>query len=926
LSTIPSYPLATLPLAGDEVVPVYKGGQKQTSVSAIVAAAMSSAASYLLAVQSAATAFDVDAAVKLAEIADAEDQALTDIATAVAGFTYVPTALSGFVPTITSYGTTPTAGTSADPTNPGGTMYQAYGWTFDRDGFLDSITVWVKVVGDGTMRFDVLHPYTTVAGGTLHARYQRISITGISATGLTTFKAGTDFPRGLVIFNGSKLFYGTRITPTAGAQISFTVNLGAGHTYNYGTGAAYNTGVAGGYNYIPAIAATLSSTHQSVSQSVAAARDYAARIALNGAVTEWNVYDVQLLPTSSGWGGGVTGGTYPVGTYPITCNGILKGVEYTCFAGDAGDAYFIVLRNGVYFRHWKATLSVGQKLWAQAPTGDAAIPVSTGDIVVTLPINGTVAARGYTAQPMTFFSGETSFLLSGATLTDNVNAAVYNRVATFRVAVDRPMHRREAAQIATRGRTLTLRESFPGVTLPVKWTNYGGAVFTANNGLVSPNSPSASWTNICWFSDWTNAHRRTGSALIDMGSVDGIGGLIWVSQQASVTPMGTIAVIDGPAAKLRVYRGGNPGPLDAGLNVDLPWAVTNTDKIELSCRIDRDVLTVTARNRGTGQRAVITCTALTSAGVDIHGGTMRGRIGAVYYSGTGGMKWNWIKSQTHWARAPGSIILMGDSTGDVYGGFARSAWNIVEDLYGHGNVLNCSKGGADTGSALGCAAQDFVALMPQHAAVVGSITTGTNTLTVSAVVSGLPLAIGQLISGPGITVGTTITGFGTGAGGTGTYTVSNVHASAVASTVIAVLATNAAQGIEVIWRLGINPTHRGTDSDAQWYANYKQDTQQYATMVTAVGGTFTLETPYPANYITTYAHLLVSNILAGDVGGYEVIDVNRNLATSDANRGTWASTTLCDSGDGLHADPIKTTPVIANDFLDQRPDLFGFAA
>lgn len=923
MGTIIEYPLASLPLAGDEVVPVYKGGQKKTSVSAIVAAAMTSAASYLLAMQNEATAFDVDAAVKLAQIAAAEDQALTDIATAVAGFTYVPPALAGFVPTVTAFGTTPTAGTSADQVP--GTLYKAYGWNFDRDGFLDSITVWIKVVGDGTMRFDVLHPYTTTVGGTLNARYQRISITGISATGLTTFQAGTDFPRGLVIFAGSKLFYGTRTTPTAGAQISFTVAAGAGDTFNWGSGAAYNTPITHGFNYVPAIAATLLSTHQTVSQSIAVARDYAARIALNGSVTEWNAHDVGLLPTTGGWGGGVGAGAYPVGTYPITCNGLLKGVEYTCLAGDAGDVFFIVLRGGAYFRHWRATLTVGQKLWAAAPTGDAAVPVSTGDIVVTLPINGTVAARNYTAQPMTFFSGETSFLLSGATLTDNVAGAVYNKVAAFRVSVERPMHRREAAQIATRGATTTLRESFPGVTLPAKWTNYGGAVFTANSGLVSPSAPSASWTNICWFADWTNAHRRTASALIDMGNTDGIGGLIFVSQQASVTPMGTIAVIDGPAGKLRVYRGGNPGPLDAGLNVDLPWAVTNTDKILLSMKIDRDVLTVVARNRGTGLRAVITCTALTTAGVDIQGGMMRGRIGAVYYSGTGGMKWNWIKSQTHWARGPGSIILMGDSTGDVYGGFTRSAWNIVEDRYAHGNVLNCSKGGADTGTALQCSAQDFVALMPQHASIVGSIAIGTATLTVASI-TGLPIAIGQLVSGPGITVGTTITAFGTGTGGAGTYTVSNVHAAAVPSTVIAVLATNSAQGIEVIWRLGINPTHRVVDTDAQWYANYKLDTQQYAAMVTAVGGTFTIETPYPANYITTYAHLLVSNILAGDVGGYEVIDVNRNLATSDANRGTWASTTMCEGGDGLHADPIKQTPLIANDLLDQRPDLIGFAA
>jgi len=75
LSTIPSYPLAALPLAGDEVVPVYKGGQKQTSVSAIVAAAVGSAASTLAAVEAAASNFDDAAADALAALdADATAQ------------------------------------------------------------------------------------------------------------------------------------------------------------------------------------------------------------------------------------------------------------------------------------------------------------------------------------------------------------------------------------------------------------------------------------------------------------------------------------------------------------------------------------------------------------------------------------------------------------------------------------------------------------------------------------------------------------------------------------------------------------------------------------------------------------------------------------------------------------------------------------
>lgn len=52
----------------------------------------------------------------------------------------------------------------------------------------------------------------------------------------------------------------------------------------------------------------------------------------------------------------------------------------------------------------------------------------------------------------------------------------------------------------------------------------------------------------------------------------------------------------------------------------------------------------------------------------------------------------------------------------------------------------------------------------------GSI--ATTTLTVTAMLSGDPLVVGQYIDGSGVSNGTYITAFGTGTGGTGTYTVS----------------------------------------------------------------------------------------------------------------------------------------------------------
>lgn len=59
---------------------------------------------------------------------------------------------------------------------------------------------------------------------------------------------------------------------------------------------------------------------------------------------------------------------------------------------------------------------------------------------------------------------------------------------------------------------------------------------------------------------------------------------------------------------------------------------------------------------------------------------------------------------------------------------------------------------------------------PAQSTFTGSI--ATTTLTVTAMLSGDPIQIGQYIDGTGVTNGTYITAFATGSGGTGTYTVS----------------------------------------------------------------------------------------------------------------------------------------------------------
>jgi hypothetical protein len=57
-----------------------------------------------------------------------------------------------------------------------------------------------------------------------------------------------------------------------------------------------------------------------------------------------------------------------------------------------------------------------------------------------------------------------------------------------------------------------------------------------------------------------------------------------------------------------------------------------------------------------------------------------------------------------------------------------------------------------------------------EAVVTGSVT--STTMTVTAVLSGEPLVLGQYVSGTGITAGSYITAFVSGSGGTGTYTLS----------------------------------------------------------------------------------------------------------------------------------------------------------
>ena len=103
-------------------------------------------------------------------------------------------------------------------------------------------------------------------------------------------------------------------------------------------------------------------------------------------------------------------------------------------------------------------------------------------------------------------------------------------------------------------------------------------------------------------------------------------------------------------------------------------------------------------------------------------------------------------------------------------------------------------------------AQTFMGtgLNQSESVFAGSIT--TTTLTVTSMLSGDPIQLGQYVSGTGITTGSYITAFGTGSGGVGTYTVS---ASSSATGAITIYASGDAYlGDPAPMDLGVGPLGR----------------------------------------------------------------------------------------------------------------------
>jgi len=165
------------------------------------------------------------------------------------------------------------------------------------------------------------------------------------------------------------------------------------------------------------------------------------------------------------------------------------------------------------------------------------------------------------------------------------------------------------------------------------------------------------------------------------------------------------------------------------------------------------------------------------------------------------------------------------------------------------------------------------------ASFTGSI--ATTTLTVTAMLSGDSLVVGQYIDGSGVTNGTYITAFGTGTGGTGTYTV-NTSQTASSTTMIA--NGNAFLGDPSPMSLGVGPLGR----------IYVWDTVPQALVANNIAAS---QTPVAAGAVTLTAGTSVKSVVTNN-GTVLQLDVPRavSVTTATAAAATLASVAVTGTG------------------------------
>ena len=236
-------------------------------------------------------------------------------------------------------------------------------------------------------------------------------------------------------------------------------------------------------------------------------------------------------------------------------------------------------------------------------------------------------------------------------------------------------------------------------------------------------------------------------------------------------------------------------------------------------------------------------------------------------------------------------------------------------------------------------AQTFMGISNQPSTSVFTATCSTTTLTVSALLSGDPLIVGQYVTGTSITANSYITAFGTGTGGVGTYTLSQSSTQASATTMYA--SGNALLGDPAPMDLGIGPLGRTyvwdvipealSATNVSVAANYQTLGSKAATLaagtntksITRTDGTTVIQLDCPRALSTTTgaftaATFVTANITASNTtGSFAVattplvgLAVGQTVTVTGTNSGTStlaAGTYLISATNGTTTFTLTTT-------------------
>jgi hypothetical protein len=179
-----------------------------------------------------------------------------------------------------------------------------------------------------------------------------------------------------------------------------------------------------------------------------------------------------------------------------------------------------------------------------------------------------------------------------------------------------------------------------------------------------------------------------------------------------------------------------------------------------------------------------------------------------------------------------------------------------------------------------------LAQSPIESVFSGSVT-GT-VMTVTSMLSGEPIVVGQFVSGTGITAGSRITAFGTGSGGVGTYTLNASSSATGAITIFA--AGNSYLGDPSPMSLGVGPLGRV----------YVWDQICQALVANNIAAT---QTPAAAGNLTLTAGTSVKSVVRSDGSTVIQLDVPRVVSVTQVTAGTSRNFTV--SGYDYYNQPMS---------------------